>query len=153
MAGQAKGISESEFAMWRAVFAFSLVDNALSLEEQELLRSYLKTVPFSEAQMDMLKKDFEAPQNVEAMYRKITEPTHKKRFCVLARALVWCEGDMDLQEEKILRRVACLKDAPDSDFLHSSRDHRDIKDFYAQYSRAGMVGLMRASTPNFSMSA
>ncbi|MCE7887021.1 MAG: TerB family tellurite resistance protein [Alphaproteobacteria bacterium PRO2] len=132
--------------MWRAVFAFSLVDNALSIEEQELLRGYLKTVPFSAAQMDTLKTDFEAPQNVEAMYRKITDPAHKKRFCILARALVWCEGDMDMQEEKILRRVACLKDAPDNDFLRTSRDHPDIDNFYQHYARAGMIGLMRSSS-------
>lgn len=152
MAGQSQGVSESEFSMWRAVFAFSLVDNSLSLEEQELLRSYLKTVPFSAAQMDMLKKDFEAPQNVEAMYRKITDTAHKKRFCVLARALVWCEGDMDLQEEQILRRVACLKDPPENDFLRASREHTDVKDFYTHYSRAGVIGLMRASQ-GFRMSA
>jgi len=152
MAGQSKGVSESEFAMWRAVFAFSIVDNALSLEEQELLRSYLRTVPFSETQMDTLKKDFEAPQNVEAMYRKITNPEHKKRFCILARALVWCEGDMDMQEEKILRRVACLKDVPENDFLRASRDHPDLEEFYTHYARAGVVGLMRAS-PGLRMSA
>lgn len=137
--------------MWRAVFAFSFVDNALLLGERELLRSYLKTVPFSEGQVGVLKKDFEAPQNVEAMYRKITDPEHKKRFCMLARALVWCEGDMDLQEEQILRRVACLKDAPENDFLRASRDHPDLQDFYAHYSRVGVVGLMRAA-PGLRMS-
>lgn len=132
--------------MWRAVFAFSLVDNALSIEEQELLRSYLATVPFSPAQRAILKADFEAPQNVEAQYREITNPEHKKRFCVLARALVWCEGDMDLQEEQILRRLACLKNASENDFLRESRDHPDIQDFHTHYSRAGVIGLMRASS-------
>ncbi len=122
--------------MWRAVFAFSFVDNSLSLEEQEMLKSYLNSVPFSTAQRETLKSDFKKPQDVEAMYRKITQPEHRKRFCVLARALVWCEGDMDRQEEQILRRVACLKSAPDSDYLRESRDHPDIDDFYKHYSRA-----------------
>ncbi len=34
-----EGITESELYMWRAVFAFSLVDNILSLEEQKILQS------------------------------------------------------------------------------------------------------------------
>ena len=83
-------IPQSEFDMWRAVFAFSLVDNTLSLEEQKLLQSSAKTVPFSQTQIDTLKDDFKKPQNVEDLYRKITDPKDKQRFCVLARALAWC---------------------------------------------------------------
>jgi hypothetical protein len=137
-------ISDSEFAMWRAVFAFSLVDNMLSMEEQGLLRSYLNSVPFSPAQLEIIKADFMRPQNVEAMYKKITEPAHKKRFCVLARALVWCEGDMDLQEAEILRRVACIKGV-DEAILRESRDHPNLENFHQKYAKAGLVGLMKTN--------
>ncbi|MBU0859787.1 MAG: hypothetical protein KJ667_07600, partial [Alphaproteobacteria bacterium] len=108
MATPIPGIPVSTFYMWRAVFAFALVDNMLSIEEQKLLKVYLDTVPFSDAQRAVLRADFKTPQNVESLYKKITNPADRERFCVLARALVWCEGDMDRQEEIILRRVSCL---------------------------------------------
>jgi len=139
------GVPDSEFYMWRAVFAFSLVDHALSLEEQDMLRGYLKTVPFSPRQLEMLKADFNTPQNVEAMYKKITTKEDKQKFCVLARALAWCEGDMDRQEENILKHVGCIKGSDDESILRESRESEHLQDFYKHYAKAGMVGLMRQS--------
>lgn len=128
-------LSDSEFHMWRAVFAFSLADNLLSLEEQGMLRSYVRSVPFSPAQLAILKNDFNKPQNVEAMYKKITDPEHKQRFCMLARALAWCEGDMDEQEEKILRRVSCLAHGEDNRIFRESRTHPGLHDVYQAYMK------------------
>lgn len=136
-------VSESEFFMWRAVFAFALVDNMLSLEEQKLLHTYLNAVRFSREQLDTLKDDFTTPQNVESLYRKITDPAHKERFCVLARALVWCEGDMEKQEEAILKRVSCLAKGADDDVLQRTRNHADLQSYYQQYAKAGVAGLMK----------
>lgn len=138
------GISESEFTMWRAVFAFSLVDNMLSMEEQKLLQTYLNAVPFSKNQLDTLKEDFKTPQDVETLYKRITDPAHKERFCILARALVWCEGHMERQEEAILRKVSCMGYGADRDILHGTRNHPHLDDYYQHYARAGVVGLMKA---------
>ena len=147
-----KGIETSEFYMWRAIFAFSLVDNILSLEEQKLLQSYLNSVPFSQSQIDILKQDFKTPQNVEDLYRKITEPRHKERFCVLARALVWSEGDMDKQEELILRQVGCLGQKADDNVLTRSRYHPDLKTYHQHYAKAGMGELLK-TRPSFKIHA
>ena len=141
---KAQTVTDSEFAMWRAVFAFSLVDNMLTLEEQRLLQSYLNSVPFSPVQLDIIKADFKHPQNVETLFQKITEPRHRERFCVLARALVWCEGNMIRQEEEILRRVACLGHGADFDMLRGTRNHPHLEPYYREYARAGMVGLMKS---------
>lgn len=130
--------------MWRAVFAFSLVDNMLSMEEQRLLQTYLNAVPFSPAQLDILKQDFRTPQDVETLYKQITDPAHKERFCVLARALVWCEGHMERQEEAILKKVACLGQGDDLNILRGTRNHPHIEDYYQHYARAGVVGLVKA---------
>lgn len=139
-----KGISESEFYMWRAVFAFTFVDNALSLEEQELLQSYLRKVPFSRDQLETLKKDMRNPgKDVVSLYRKITNPADKKRFCVLARAIVWCEGDMAEQEKKILKKVSCLSEPEEEEIFHSTRDHPHINTYYQEYAKAGMIGLFK----------
>ncbi len=137
------GVDESEFYMWRAVFAFTYVDNVLSLEEQELLRAYLKKVPFSAEQLATLKKDLQHPGDVVGLYRKITRSEDKERFCVLARAIVWCEGDITAQEKAILKKVSCFEDDEEEmEILESTRDHPCLKTYYQQYARAGMMGLM-----------
>lgn len=148
----AKGIPESEFNMWRAVFAFSLVDNVLSVEEQKLLKSSTISIPFSAAQLAALKEDFKKPQDIELLYRKITAPKDKERFCVLARALVWCEGNMDAQEERILKKVFCLKNGADDDVLRRSRNNKHLHDYYKSYAKAGMAGLYK-EPPGMRMSA
>ncbi|HEY8191756.1 MAG TPA: hypothetical protein VIG74_04970, partial [Alphaproteobacteria bacterium] len=109
--GQRLGVSESEFYMWRAVFAFALVDGILSIEEQRLLQSYLAQVPFSHDQIRILREDFKKPQSLLQMYRHITEQKHRDRFCVLARALVWCEGEMNREERDVLAQFDCIMDS------------------------------------------
>lgn len=136
------GVGESEFYMWRAVFAFTYVDNVLSLEEQELLQAYLKKVPFSTKQLATLKNDLQNPKDVVGLYRKITRSEDKERFCVLARAIVWCEGDITAQEKAILKKVSCFDEDEEMEILESTRDHPYLKTYYQQYARAGMMGLM-----------
>ncbi len=143
-------VSDSEFYMWRAIFAFSLSDHVLTLEKQDLLQSYLTMSPFSATQLSTLKADFGRPQNVEALYKKITNPAHKERFCVLARALAWSDGDMQQQEAAILRKVACLGNGADDDVLRRTRHHPHLDDYYQQYAKAGMVGLYKMP-PNVEM--
>ncbi len=143
MHGTHKGISESEFAMWRAVFAFTFVDNTLSLEEQDLLQSYLATVPFSNQQRIILKEDLRDPKDVVSLYRKITNPEDKKKFCVLARAVVWCEGDITKQEAAILKKVSCMGEKIEEEILHSTREHPHIGAYYEQYAKSGVVGLFK----------
>lgn len=136
-------VSQSEFMMWRAVFAFAFVDNVLSLEEQELLQSYLATVPFSPGQRQVLKEDLRHPKNVVELYNEITDDEDKKRFCVFARAIVWCEGDITQQEAAILKKVSCMKDAGNDDILRSTRFHPHIGHYYEQYAKSGVVGLFK----------
>lgn len=142
MRGQS-GVGESEFYMWRAVFAFTYVDSVLSLEEQELLHAYLKQVPFSTEQLATLKNDLQTPKDVVGLYKKITRKEDKERFCILARAIVWCEGDITAQEKAILKKVSCFEDEEEEiEILESTRDHPYLKTYYQQYARAGMMGLM-----------
>lgn len=138
-------LTQSEFYMWRAVFAFALVDNVLSLEEQDILQSHLNTVPFNDIQRAILRRDFKSPQSIEAMYDKITRPEDQEHFCALARALVWCEGDMDKQEERILRHLSCLSEGAGAETLKSSREHPYLKTYTQHYAKANVAGLARAS--------
>jgi hypothetical protein len=137
-------ITDSEFSMWRALFAFSLVDKVLSIEEQNLLVLNYKSISFSPLQLKILKDDFSSQQNVEVLYKKITDKKDKERFCVLARALVCCEGEMDKQEEVILKRLSCLKNGADGDVLKRSRNHPHVHAYYKSYAEEGMAGLFKA---------
>jgi len=133
-------INDSEFTMWRAVFAFSLVDHNLELEEQKLLSQYLSSVPFSHDQIETIRRDFLMPQDVEALFNAISNPDHKKRFCELARTLVWSKGDMDLQEKTILRRVSCLGHGQNRTVLRESRESDSIRRYHDSYEKAGISG-------------
>lgn len=132
--------------MWRAVFAFAFVDSALSLEEQELLHSYLAKAHLSPDQKRILGGDLLDPQDVVKMYKKITETEHQARFCILARALAWCEGDMDAQEARILSRVSCLRDGEGHTILRHTRSLDHLHDVYKHYARSGVISL--ASYPH-----
>lgn len=135
--------------MWRAVLAFAFVDNNLSIEEQQTLNRYVFTVPFSDSQLKILRSDFSKPQNVEELYKEITESTDRKRFCEMARVLAWCEGDMTKQEEKILKRLSCLKDDKE-ETLKNTRDTDFIKHYHSQYEKAeSMAAYFGSHRPQF----
>jgi hypothetical protein len=137
------GVPASEFNMWRAVFAFSLVDRVLSVEEQSLLSGYLSSIPFSAEQKDILLHDFKSPQDVEHHFNSITEGKDRSRFCELARTLVWSKGDMDLQEKIILRRVKCLGNREGRSMLKESRTSKWVLDWTDRYEQAGILGMMK----------
>lgn len=137
------GIGQSEFAMWRALFSFALVDQVLTLEEQTLLSQYLSTVPFSQRQRELLLEDMTRPQDVESLYKKIAQAEHRKRFCELARTLVWSKGDMDMQEKIILRRVSCIAYGEHWETLKKTRLSDYSDNFHEQYERVGLLGYVR----------
>lgn len=137
------GLDQSEFAMWRTLFSFALVDQVLTLEEQKLLSQYLSTVPFSQKQRSILLEDMKSPQNVESLYGQITQSEHRKRFCELARTLVWSKGDMDMQEKIILRRVSCIAHGDHWGMLRKTRLSDYSDNFHEQYERVGLLGYMQ----------
>ena len=134
-------ITESEFFMWRAIFSFAYVDNMLSMEEQELLNSYLAQVPFSKTQRIILKDDLRHPKDVSDLYGHITRSEDKTRFCVLARAIAWCEGDISAQEKQILKKMSCMGVVEEQQILHQTRGHAHVEAYYHQYAKSGMMGL------------
>jgi len=127
-----KRVSDDEFAMWRAVFAFALADGELTLEKQKILTLHVDRVPFSFDQIKTLRNVMRAPQNVENLYRVIISKTHREEFCALARTLVGCDGDIDLQEKKILQHVGCFNKRDALAILKNSSKC----DVYAKYTEA-----------------
>ena len=137
------GVSDSEFNMWRAVFAFAYVDHSLSLEEQDILHSYLVRAPFSNTQRMILEDDLLHPKDVIVFYKQITNPEDKTRFCVLARAIAWSEGDVTAQEKYILKKMSCFGEVVDEEILNKTRNHPHTEAYYNQYAKSGMMGLFQ----------
>jgi hypothetical protein len=96
-------VGESEYCMWRAVFAFALADKILSLEKQDFLRCLRRRARFSPRQLALLRRDFADPPDVEEMYRRITRPEDKARFFTLADALARLKAHPHPLQEKACR--------------------------------------------------
>jgi len=135
---------DSEFYMWRALFAFAMADGELTAAELDLLHEYKEYVHFSAHQLQILHDDFLAPKHPEDMYKKITADEDKHRFCIMARALAWSEGDLGKQEERILKHVSCLNSKEHSDVFQDTREHPAIESFVDRYSHSGTLGFMQA---------
>jgi hypothetical protein len=126
-----KIVTDDEFTMWRAVFAFALADGDLSIEEQKILSHHIESVPFSQKQLHDLKLVMDQPQEVEDIFTNIISRQNKQKFCALARTLVWCDGDIDLQEKQILQHVGCFKSRDALDMLKNSSTH----DIYTNFTK------------------
>ncbi len=95
-------LSESRFYMWRAVFALAHADGHVSDEERRFMEIYLSRLPVTPAQEGILKQDIERAQDVAALFDKISSEKDSDDFFNFARLLVWCDGDFDAQEKRIM---------------------------------------------------
>jgi hypothetical protein len=145
-------LTDSEFYMWRALFAFAFTDDVLTDQEKSILRAYQSEAVFSEKQLAVLRDDFAAPKSASDMFNKITDHRDRVRFCALARALMWCDGDPERQEVEIMKRVGCLSSPDNIEILRSSRDSEMTHAYYGQYAKTGALGMFD-SVNTFRLSA
>lgn len=136
-------LNDNEFQMWRALFAFAFTDGVLSQEEKNVLSDHLKDVELSEDRKHILVKDMQKNEPVEGLHKKITNNTYKQLFCDVARTLAWCEGEIDRQEEEILKRVACLKEPENQIFLKRSATSSIFERYLKQYRETGKIGAKK----------
>lgn len=95
-------VSESRFNMWRALFAMAHVDHVVSKEEKAFLYRILQEEFFTGEQRALLENDIHKAQDIAALFGKITDQEDRSEFFYYARALVWCDGNFDEQEQKIM---------------------------------------------------
>lgn len=100
-----EGVSESQFYMWRTVFALAHADNVVTQEEVRFMAEALAEVPFSEEQRGTLNKDAAEPQNIEAMFTGITDVKDQAAFFTFARELVHVDGDYGPEEQAIMLKL------------------------------------------------
>jgi len=95
----------SRFHMWRAVVAMVHADGIVTPHEIDFVNTHILNLPLSEGQMKVIRQDIQTPQDVGSMFSQIEVQNDKRDFFVLARALAWCDGDLDKQEAKILHTI------------------------------------------------
>ncbi len=100
-----KEISDSQFYMWRALFALVHVDHIVSNEEVRFMAEALEDIPFSRVQRDILIEDIHTAQDVLEMFIKITDPLDQARFFEFAHDLVHIDGEYGIEEQKIMLKL------------------------------------------------
>lgn len=98
-------VASSRFNMWRAVVALAHADGRIDPKEKDFVDRYLANVQFSENQKITLKDDLRTPLNVKDMFDTIGDRADQAEFFEFARMLVWCDGDLDAQEDRLFEYV------------------------------------------------
>ncbi len=96
------GVTQSQFFMWRTLFAVAHADHIVTDEEIMFMASVLEDVDFSDEQTKILKGDIHNAQDAEKMFLGVTEEQDRLNFFDFARDLVWVDGDFGPEEQSIM---------------------------------------------------
>lgn len=99
------GVSNSEYYMWRTLFALAHADHVVTDEEVRFMAEAMEDVPFNKEQHDQLLKDTKDPQDIEAMFSNISESRDQARFFKFAHELVHIDGDYGKEEQAIMLKL------------------------------------------------
>ncbi len=99
-------VTDSQFYMWRTLFAVTHADNIVTSEEVEFMAHVLEDIDFSEDQTRVLKKDIVDAQDPVLMFKGITEHEDRSKFFEFARDLVWVDGDFCEEEQSVMVKLA-----------------------------------------------
>lgn len=98
-------ITDSRFHMWRTVVALAHADGVVVPEEEAFVENYISALPFTDEQRAALREDLRTPQNAYEMFEQISERSDQAEFFQFARMLIWCDGDLDRQEDQIFKHL------------------------------------------------
>lgn len=101
-------VTESQFYMWRAIFALAHADDIVTPEELRFMSEILEDIPFSDEQKAVLKTDATEEQSVEDMFVKITDPADQAEFFKFASKLAHIDGDFGEEEQEVMLKVKQL---------------------------------------------
>lgn len=99
-------INQSQFFMWRTLFAIAHADNVLAPGEIEYMARILEEVRFTPEQTATLKDDITTPKDIEEMFAGVTDVQDRIQFFDLARNLVWADGDFGAEEQSAIIKLA-----------------------------------------------
>lgn len=103
-----KTVTESQFYMWRTLFAVSHADNIVTEEEMRFMIEALEDLPFSSEQREILSDDIVNPKDIVEMFGKISNNRDQAAFFNFARELVWIDGDYGKEEQEIMLKLKRL---------------------------------------------
>lgn len=95
-------VNESEFYMWRTLFAVAHADNVVTEEEISFMAEILDDVQFTDEQTEILKDDIVNAKNVTEMFSGVINPSDRVKFFEFARDLVWVDGDFASEEQSVM---------------------------------------------------
>ena len=98
-------ITDSQFYMWRTVFALSHADDVVTDEELRFMVETIESFPFSEAQKETLHNDAKDPQSPDDMFALITDPVDQVEFFKLASHISNIDGDFADEEQEVIARL------------------------------------------------
>ena len=98
-------VTDSQFCMWRAIFALAHADDIVTDEELRFMSEVLEDIPFSDEQQAILKQDATEQQSVEVMFQRITDPVDQAEFFKFASKLAHIDGDFGDEEQEVMLRV------------------------------------------------
>ena len=100
-----KGLNDSQFYMWRTLFAVAHADSVVSDEEVRFMAEALEDIPFSDDQRAVLNEDVKHAQNIEAMFAGISDVKDQAAFFKFAHELVHIDGEYGLEEQSIILKL------------------------------------------------
>lgn len=98
-------ITDSQFYMWRTLFALSHADNEVVDDEIRMMSEVLEDIPFTEEQAKILKDDIHNSQDPVEMFEKISNSRDQAAFFDFARRMVWADGAYDKKEQDIMLQL------------------------------------------------
>lgn len=104
-AEQQSPINESQFYMWRTLFALVHADNVVTDEERKFMEKAVDTLSLTDYQRSILVADTMDASDIGEMFKRITDQHDRTEFFRHARVLVWCDGDFDKQEQEIMSKL------------------------------------------------
>ncbi len=99
-------MTESQFCMWRTLFAIAHADNVLASGEIEYMAKILEEINFTPEQTGILKDDITNPKDIDQMFAGVSDVQDRIQFFDLARNLVWADGDFGAEEQGAIIKLA-----------------------------------------------
>ena len=101
-------VTDSQFYMWRTLFAVAHADHVVTDEEVRFMAETLEDIPFSDEQYAILKQDTVDAQNIEEMFKGITDVKDQAVFFKYAKTLCHIDGDYGEEEQAVMLRLQKL---------------------------------------------
>ena len=98
-------VNDSQFHMWRTLFAITHADNIVTDDEVKFMAHVLEDVNFSAEQERMLKDDIMNAKDIEEMFRGVTDHSDREKFFQFARDIVWVDGEYAPEEQAAMVRL------------------------------------------------